>query len=264
VTTTPTLLDAVCEELGVGSLSEREAWRVGSESSTAHRILEAQSRWVEAAVIPDLRSDELRPLVEPRRGVTRWGETRMPGDLSATLGWLGLGDGSVASAVSLVRHHLLYSHSVGLRDPFWGVGTLSVPEGMQLLMQLEPLIRAGVVVVFPSGREPVPWKPQAVRELLGDDRARGVGLRMTLPADWKGFYERDLHPADRPPPDPGPFRRKAQMEELEDVLWRMIDSVYDLQRYRDHAYLYLPTHNSLWAMKLLIDHTDLAFSREST
>jgi ABC-type uncharacterized transport system substrate-binding protein len=49
----------------------------------------------------------------------------MPGDLSATLGWLGLGDGSVASAVSLVRHHLLYCHSVGLRDPFWGAGTLS-------------------------------------------------------------------------------------------------------------------------------------------
>jgi hypothetical protein len=264
VTTAPTLLDALCEELGTDSLTEREAWRVGDMSSTAHRVLEAWSRWAEAAVIPDLQSDELRPLVEPRLVPTRWAETRMPGDLSGTLGWLGLGDDSVGSAVSLVRHHLLYCHSVGLRDPFWGGSRLAVPEGMRLLMQLEPLIRAGVVVVFPSWRtRPVPGKLDAVGRLLGEDRARDAGLRMTLPANWKEFYEADLNPPDRRPPDPGPFRIAAQREELHDVLARVIDSIYDLQDYRDRADLYLPTHNALWAMKLLIEHTDLSLSREA-
>ncbi len=88
MTTAPTLLDAICEELGVGSLSEREAWRVGSESITAHRILEAQSRWAEAAVIPDLRSDELRPLRLAAREPDRTPWRPREHSLTAAYAWM--------------------------------------------------------------------------------------------------------------------------------------------------------------------------------
>ncbi|MER6206547.1 hypothetical protein [Streptomyces sp. NPDC001642] len=143
-----TVLDVIADVYGQELCPEIVASARNITRSECERLRDAMLQWEKSFEFPVKRSGELRPFLEYMRPFSDYGQA------------------SSFYVADRIKHHLLYCHSIAMECPIlnytWnilGPGQnieVSLSLHFAVLLNLAPLIEAGVVIFLPSQSRPYP------------------------------------------------------------------------------------------------------------